>query len=120
MCDGRQFRRYRRGTDVRGMDWLSNPDCEFARTVQRSSYQMRGSIEQYIPQIWIEWRRLGFQLPHTLAAKGNDLRVSLGDHRPCYSQPCLGCYVGSPSDWARPFSMPIFLVMIRMSLKTFR
>ena len=94
MCDGRQFRRYRRGTDVRGMDWLSNPDCEFARTVQRSSYQMRGSIEQYIPQIWIEWRRLGFQLPHTLAAKGNDLRVSLGDHRPCYSQPCLGCYVG--------------------------
>ena len=73
MCDGRQFRRYRRGTDVRGMDWLSNPDCEFARTVQRSFYQMRGSIEQYIPQIWIEWRRLGFQLPHTLAAKGNDL-----------------------------------------------
>ena len=26
---------------MRGVDWLSNPDCEFAGTVRRSSYQMR-------------------------------------------------------------------------------
>ena len=74
--------------------WLSNPDCEFAGNVRRSSYQKRGSIEQSIHQIWMKWRRQGFQLLHTLAAKGFVLRPSLGDHRPGFSQPCLGCYVG--------------------------
>ena len=89
-----EFRRPRRNAEVRGLDWLSNPDCEFAGTVRRSFYLMGWSIEQSMPQIWMEWRKHGFLLPHTLEAKGFDFRLSLGDHRPCYSQPCSGCYVG--------------------------
>ena len=89
-----EFRRPRRNADVRGVDWLSNLDCEFAGTFRRSSYQMRWGIEQSMPQIWMEWRRRGFLLPDALEAKGFDLNLRLGDRRPCYSQPCLGCYVG--------------------------
>lgn len=91
MCE---VRRFRRSADVRELDWLSNLDCEFAGTFRRSSYRMRGSIEQSIPQIWMEWRRQGFLLPHTLETASCDLKLRLGDHRPCYSQPCLRCYVG--------------------------
>jgi len=91
MCE---VRRFRRNAEIHGLDWLSNLDCEFAGTFRRSSYQMRRGIEQSMPQIWMEWRRQEFLLPHALEAKGFDFRLSLGDHRPCYSQPCSGCYVG--------------------------